>query len=247
MRWSLRSAVAAVLFTLAAAGPSQAMSHNIRDYICEKLDDFSATAVVLQANQRELGVISRDAGLLYRFHSVQMRYKEPNKARVDINEQGVRGTFIINGQLQFVSIPKLAIHTRRDFGKSPGKRKSLMDSGLVSEFYLSYADFKFEREGTVDGMPVAVFDITYKDRDEDTSHHVVYIDPKRKVVLKRENYSQLGKLQAIYFFKNPQEVAPGIWFPTRVEAQNVNRVIAGITEYRNIKVNTALSDDIFKL
>jgi outer membrane lipoprotein-sorting protein len=247
MKWSIRSAAVAVLLVITASEPAVAMSHNIHDYLCEKLDDFSGTMFVVQANQRELGVISKDAGLLYRFKSVQMRYKEPNMVRVDINEQGIRGAYIVSGQKQYVSIPKLGIRTTRDFGKQPGKRKSLMDSGLVSEFYLSYANFKFEREGTVDGTPVAVFDITYKDRDEDTSHHVVYIDPKRKVVLKRENYTQSGKLQATYFFKNPQEVKPGIWFPTRVEAQNVNRVIAGVTELKNIKVNTGLDDDLFKL
>jgi outer membrane lipoprotein-sorting protein len=242
-----RSVVAAALLTILTATPGAAMSRDIRDYVCEKLDDFSATVVVIQANQRELGLINRDAGLLYRFHSVQMRYKEPNKVRVDINEQGIRGAFIVSGQLQYVSIPKLGIRTRRDFGNSPGKRKSLMDSGLVSDFYLTYANASFIREGVVDGTPVAVFDLTYKERDEDTSHHTIYIDPKRKVVLKRENYTQTGKLQAIYYFKKLEEVRPGVWFPTRAEAQNVNRVIAGVTEYRNIQVNTGLSDDLFKL
>lgn len=247
MRSMGRAAVLAAALWAAAAGVAGAISHDIRDYRCERLDDFSATMVVVQANQRELGEISKDAGLLYRFHQVQMRYKEPNMVRIDINEQGVRGTFIVSGPMQYVSIPKLAVRTRRDFGKSPGKRKSLMDSGLVSDFYLTYTTFRFVREGTVDGVPVAVFDITYKDRDEDTSHHTVYIDPKRKVVLKRENYTQGGKLQATYFFRNLQEIKPGIWFPTRVEAQNVNRVIAGITEYRSIKVNTGLTDDLFSL
>ena len=94
---------------------------------------------------------------------------------------------------------------------------------------------------------VGVFDMTYKDRDEDTSHHIVYIDPKTKVVLKRESYSQDGKLQAVYFFKKVTEVKPSIWFPTLIEAQNVDRVIAGSTAYKNIKVNTGLSDDIFHL
>ena len=36
---------------------------------------------------------------------------------------------------------------------SPGKKKSLMDIGLVSEFYLTYTTAKYLREGTIDGTP----------------------------------------------------------------------------------------------
>src|SRR5262249_40123250 len=106
---------------------------------------------------------------------------------------------------------------------------------------------RFLREGSVDGTPCAVFEMTYKDRDEDTSHHIVYIDPKTKVVRKRESYSQAGKLQAIYYFKDVEQVSPGVWFPTRIEAQNVDRVIAGVTAYKNIKINTGIPDSVFQL
>jgi len=236
----------AVVLAMAAQGV-RAQSTDIKAYVCQKLDDFTATMVVVKADQRQLSLINKDAGFLYRFKSVTMRYKEPNKVRIDISEQGTRGTYIVNGQIQLVSIPKLGLKTRRDFGDSPGKRKSLMDVGLVSDYYLTYANARFVRRGTVEGTPVGVFELTYKDRDADTSHHIVYIDPVRRVVLKRENYTQEGKLQAIYHFKDLREVSPGIWFPTRIEAQNVNGVIAGVTEYRDIKVNTGLPDSIFTL
>lgn len=230
--------------TLRAA---QAMDTDIRRYVCQKLDDFTATMVVVKADQRELGKIGKDFGFLYRFKEVQMRYKEPNKVRIEGSVSGAKGVYIVSGNIQHVSFPKMNLRTRRDFGNSPGKRKSLMDVGLVSEFYLSYVNAKFLREGTVDGVPVAVFDMTYKDRDEDTSHHVVYIDPKTKVVRKREAYSQEGKLQAIFYYKDVREVHPGIWFPTRIEAQNTDRVIAGVTAYKDIRVNTGLPDSLFQL
>src|SRR5438034_313247 len=82
---------------------------------------------------------------------------------------------------------------------------------------------------TVDGIPCAVFEMTYKDRDEDTSHCIVYIDPRTKVVRKREAYSQQGKRQATYYYKDLKEVVPGIWFPTRLEAENIDHVISGVT------------------
>jgi outer membrane lipoprotein-sorting protein len=242
-RTSLALAFAVVAIGISAQ--ARAIDSNIKSYICDKLDDFTATMSVVSINEREMGKISRDATLLYKLGTVSMRYKEPNKVRIEGNAQGSHAVFVLNGPTQWVSLNGAKF--KRDFGKSPGKRKSLMDVGLVSDYYLTYTNAKFMREGSVDGVPCGVFELTYKDRDEDSSHAIVYIDPKTKVVRKRESYSQDGKLQAVYFFKNVQEVKPGIWFPTLIEAQNVDRVIAGSTAYKNIKVNTGLDDSLFKL
>ena len=230
----------------AAGARSLAVETDIRHYVCSKLDDFSATMRVVKADQRALNKIGKDFGMVYRFNDVLMRYKEPNMVRVEGSVEGTKGVYIVNGTVQLVSIPKIGLKTKRDFGTSPGKRKSLIDVGLVSDYYLTYTNAKFVREGTVDGTPVGVFDMTYKDRDEDTSHHMVYIDPKTKVVRRRDSYTQEGKLQAVYTFKDVTAVAPGIWFPTRVEVQTTDRVVAGISEYTNIKVNTGMSDTIFR-
>jgi outer membrane lipoprotein-sorting protein len=245
-----RTTPTALALAFAAAGialstQARAIDSNIKSYVCDKLDDFSATMSVVSVNERAMGKISKDAVMLYKLGTVNMRYKEPNKVRIEGNAQGSHAVFILSGSTQWVSLNGAKF--KRDFGKSPGKRKSLMDVGLVSDYYLTYTNAKFVREGAVDGTPCGVFELTYKDRDEDTSHAIVYIDPKTKVVRKREAYSQDGKLQAVYFYKNVEEVKPGIWFPTLIEAQNVDRVIAGSTAYKNIKVNTGLDDSIFKL
>ncbi len=232
---------------IVVSSPVFAIPTNIEDYECSKLKDFTATMTVVKVNENELAKINRDAILLYRFKTVNVKYKEPNMIRIEGEREGTRATFVMNGPYQYVSIPKLHMVTRRDFGDSPGKRKSLMDLGLISPYYMTYTNATFMRFGSVDGVQCAVFNMTYKDRNEDTSHHIVYIDPKTKVVLRRESYSQEGQLQAIYFYKNIKEVAPGIWMPTQVVAQTTDRKIAAITDYKNIKVNTDLPDSLFKL
>jgi outer membrane lipoprotein-sorting protein len=123
-----------------------------------------------------------------------------------------------------------------------------MDVGLVSEYYLTYNDAKFLREGTVDGTPCGVFDFTFKNHDAgDHSHQVIFIDPKTKVVRRREAYSLEGKLQAVYLFNEPKEIKPGIWFPSTIEATNADRKLAGVTAYHDIKVNIGIPDSTFKL
>ena len=44
-----------------------------------------------------------------------------------------------------------------------------------------------------------------------------------------------------------QEVRAGIWFPTRIEAVNADRVLAGVTAYHDIKVNTGLPESLFSI
>lgn len=234
------------IILLVSASAQAEIPRSIQDYVCRRLDDFTVTGVVAAANQRELGKINKDFGFLYRFKTVLMRYKEPNKVRIEGSVEGTKGVYIVNGTIQIVSVPKLRLNTRRDFGNAPGKRKSLVDMGLVSAYYLTYANFKFIREGSVEGTPVGVFEITYKDRAEDTSHHIVYIDPKTRVILKRDAYRQDGTLQAIYYFRDVRQVAPGIWFPTRIEVQNTERKVAGTTLYKDFKINTGLPDSLFR-
>jgi outer membrane lipoprotein-sorting protein len=245
MRKTFSTAFAAALLVAGLLGHANAMESNIRSYVCEKLDDFAATVVVVKADQRELGKISKDIGLSYRIKEVKMQYKEPNKVRVEGSSEGSKLGYILNGTKQIVILNGRKL-SERDFGNSPGKRKSLMDVGLVSDFYLTYTNARFLREGTVDGVPCAVFEMTYKDKDEDSSHHIIYIDPKTRVVRKRESYSQDGKLQAIYYFKDVQQVKPGVWMPTEIEAQNTDRKVAGVMAYKNIQVNAGIPDTVFR-
>ncbi len=232
--------------TFGSTGYAPSLDNNINSYICKNLEDFTASLSTIKADQRELGKINKDAPLLYKMSDVMMRYKEPNKVRIEGNLGGAKGVYIFSGFTQWVSVPKLGLKTKRVYDDEPGKRKSLIDVGIVSDYYLTYTNVTFVRESSVDGVPCAVFETHYKD-PKDTSHQLLYIDPKTKVIRKREAYSQVGKFQATYFYKDIREVAPGIWFPTIIEAQNVDRVIAGSTAYKGIKVNTGLSEDLFKL
>src|SRR5438270_9117043 len=111
MRGSIKQALIIAAIAAAAAGPARAIDTNIKSYVCSKLDDFTATVNTIQANQRELGKISRDAYLLYKLKDVRMQYKEPNMVRIEGSLEGARGLFVLNGINQYVSFPKAGIHT----------------------------------------------------------------------------------------------------------------------------------------
>jgi outer membrane lipoprotein-sorting protein len=227
--------------TATAAEPS----HDIHDYVADKLDDFTATMRVDHYDERAGAKIHKDFGYIYKLRGdVKLRYKEQNMMRLDAQVGASNLTLIVNNSTQYVSA--LGAKTKMDLGNTPGKRKTLLDAGFISNGYLSIADGEFKRMQEVKGINCALFRVSYKDKI-DTSHRLLWIDPKTRVVIKREEYSQQGKLNATYYYLEPKEVAPGIWFPTRIEAYNRDNQQAGVTVYRNVHVNQGLDDSVFRL
>ena len=221
------------------------LSSNIQDYVPTKLEDFTATMRVVSFNEREGSKINKDFGYIYKIKGdIQVRYKEENKLRIDGNLGATKATMINSGSRQIVRLG--GIKDNRDLGPSPGKRKTLLDVGLVSAGYLGYTQAEFKGNRPVDGVMCAVFNVSYRNKNLDTSHRIVWIDPKTKITVKREEYTQEGKLNATFLYKKPVQVAPGIWFPSVIEAYNSEGGKAGVTSYGNVKVNSGLGDDVFK-
>jgi outer membrane lipoprotein-sorting protein len=229
----------------ATAGQSDP-SQNIADYVAGKLDDVTATMRVTFFDDQVGRKLGEGFEVMHKLKGdVQMRYKEENKLRLD--SRAPKATYIINNTTQQVSVPALGIRTTMNFSDAPGKRKTLLDVGLISTGYLAYTQAEFRRSAPVGGTNCAVFRISYRNKQLDTSHRMVWIDPKTKITLKREEYSQEGKLNATFYYKDPKEVAPGIWFPSAIEVINNEGQKAGVTAYKNVKVNQGLEDSLFKL
>ena len=225
-----------------AAEPSQ----DIHDYVADKLDDFSATMRVDHFNERAGEKINKDFGYIYKLKGdVKLRYKEENKMRLDAMVGTQNLTLIVNNTTQYVQV--VGVKSKNDLGNTPGKRKTLLDAGFISNGYLGIAEAEFKRFQEMKGIQCALFRVSYKDKVLDTSHRLLWIDPKTKIVVKREEYSQQGKVNATFFYLDPKEVAPGVWFPTRIEVYNRDNEQAGVTLYRNVHVNDGLQDSVFKL
>jgi outer membrane lipoprotein-sorting protein len=238
--------VAAVLTCGAAEVRAQGkISSDINDYICSKLDDFSGVMKVVSHDDEAGGKINKDFPMIYQLKGdVKVQYKEENHLRLDARLKTANVIFIINGTKQTVIAKTIGLHTVNDLGPNPGKRKTLLDVGMVSRAYLSYSNAEFKGAVNYKGVMCAKFKLWYKDKS-DTSFRLVWIDPKTKVTLKREDYSQLGKLNATYTYMDPKEVVPGIWFPTHVAAANNEGQKAGELSYNEVKVNQGIEDDVF--
>ena len=220
-------------------------SHNLNDYAVSTLNDFKASMKIVEFSEHEGVKINKDFPLIYKIKGdIKVQYKEANKLRVDGLLGASSFTMIVNGTTQYAWIPAAHIKTRTFLGKEPGKRKTLLDVGMISPGYLAYTQSEFKRTQVVDGVLCAVFKVSYRDKTLDTSHRMIWIDPKTKITLKRDEYSQESKLNATFLYKQPVE-QDGFWFPTRIEAYNNEGKKAGVTGYSSVKVNVGLLDSVF--
>ncbi|MBL8068120.1 MAG: outer membrane lipoprotein-sorting protein [Armatimonadetes bacterium] len=220
-------------------------SNSISSYWQSGLKDATFTARVGKASQRELQKINKDFAQSYRFDYTDVKMKEPFMLRLEskVDDQSI--WYIINGPNRLLSIPKSGIRNRENLSKSPGKRQTIFDFGLIApSLFDGFMQAAFIRVDRATNEPV--FDVTYESRLGDDSRHRIWVDPSKHYVTKREWYSQNGSkpLLAVFKYKNPKQVS-GVWVPTVLEVYNSQNTLAGTTYYENISVNTGLSSSLF--
>src|SRR5262249_39791852 len=148
------------LASLAAYAVAVQGSTTIDAYLQKNFQDASFSARVKFANQKELAKINKDFGQSYRFSSTDFKVKEPFKVRADATVEDTKVTYVINGTKQLIRIPRIRVNSKQDLSKSPGRRQTLLDFGMLTpSLFNNYFEAKFVRMDRATGD--AVFDLTY--------------------------------------------------------------------------------------
>jgi len=232
-----------ILLAAAALGQSSA---KISDCWQTNFNDASFTAVVGTSNQKELAKINKDFANSYRFKSTTVRLKEPFKLRLETKVDDMDILFIVNGVTRVVRIPSRGIRNKENLAKSPGKRQTSLDFGLLTPaLFNNLFEAKFIRTDRATGDHV--FDLTYIPALDDTTRHRIWVDPKQRYVNKREWYSQNGgHLLATFLYSEAKQFGT-IWFPTKLTVKNADNKVAGSTTYSGVKVNSGVADSTFNV
>ena len=218
-----------------------AQASDVGTYVPTGLRDATFIAEIVSGNQAELRKINDDFGKSYRYKTSTVSLKDPLMFRIDSKVEDTNIAYIVNGTTQWFKLG--GAHIKVDLSKSPGKRQTAFDVGLLtSSLFDSLFDAKFVSMDAENGA--AIFDVNFKQRDIDPSHHRIWIDKEKKFVVKREWYSRTGALRATFTYSEPVQVS-GFWFPTRMEVRNADNVLAGVTIYKEIKANPGLPDSLF--
>lgn len=234
------------MITTAALALLLGAAHDISEVIPTRFQTAQFVARKVSGNQTELRKINKDFGMSYRFNSTDVKIKEPFMLRLESQVEDTSILFIINGTTKIARAPRSKISVKDDVAKEPGKRQTVLDFGLVTPPLMrDLLDDTFIRVDRETGA--YVFDLKYKPNLKDGTRHRVWMDPQKKVVLKREWYSQIdGRLQATFAYAGFVQ-QDGIWFPTKYEVRNADNKLAGAINYAGLKINAPLSDSLFSV
>lgn len=231
------STILCILFACVLPGTGD--EPRLADCVVDGVRDLEARVNVEKADLAKLEKINRDFGILYRLRDVTIRYKEPDKFRME-NRLGV---YIVNGSMRYIRVPQLGLRKRDDMGAELARRHSLLDVGLLTTSRLEQLDCRYLRSETIRGRRSLVFEARFG--SEDTGSTILWMDPERRHVLRRQWLHGDGKVRATFDYLDPKEGLPGVWLPTRVEIRNGDGELAGVSAYRELKLNQGLPDDLF--
>lgn len=237
-----------VASTFAVIGALGAMMHSslaaapTADAIAtDKIKDLTATLNVIDSETKfdELKKIGGAFATTYRFKKMDAAYKNPNKVRFESRIAGASVLIVFNGDTKMFKVPFRK--QVQNIAGQPGQKQSLMDMGIFAKDYLSanYEPIFLRAEGGLQVYKLVQRGTTNK------SHEIVWVNPKTAVTERRQSFNGEDKMQKELRYKNPVEIRPGIFVPTRIEVYNQFGKLGAVQSVNNIKVNLGVADSLF--
>jgi outer membrane lipoprotein-sorting protein len=208
-----------------------------------RIKDLTATLTVNndQTNFAELKKIGGAFATTYRLKRVEVSYKQPGKVRFESRLLGLPVVMVYNGDKQVYRTPIKS--GQKDVGEHPGQKQSLMDLGIFATDYLN-TDFKPVFQRQEGGL--LVYKLVQRNT-ENKSHEMVWVNPKTSITERRQTFNGDSVLQKELRYKNPRQIRPGIWVPTRIEIYNQFGKLGAVQDIEDIKVNLGVDEEKFNV
>lgn len=233
---------ALILLMIGSSSPANEIRNNIAQ-ATRGLKDITLTGKVLYGNQRELAKIGKDFPKSYEFKTTTVRYKAPDKMRMEGKLGMVTVAVIVNGDTKAISIPSVKYSKKENIKSAPHKRQTAVDIGLITDDL--WHSFIVTDTVSEKGSTGTVYRITFVRSNARDRKLVCWVEPDTAKLLKFDKYHDDGSLKSRFIYSKHTRVN-GIWVPGRVDVYNEDGKLAGTTAYENVKVNTGIPDSVFK-
>ncbi len=172
-------------------------------------------------DQKQLAGLDGDLAKILAFHDVGFDYLKPNRLLLTANTpKQEQVTLDIDSETERLAAGPNYKASVKNLAEAPTRRHSLLDfCGLLTREMFEFTRARFVRPEKREGSDAVVYDLTYWGVD-DGSYQRVWLDPARRVALKREVYDRDGKLKTVYLYSKLRQVTRGLWVPERLEIRN---------------------------
>lgn len=247
-----RRLVLGALATLLGAAPFlalpvQAANPSLDSYAQAGLKDLAASIDVVSKNDRELDKMGKGYRDAYTLSSQEISFKEPGLGRFEGKKGILTVRRITTPNRQLFEVPTLRVRKVEDISTKPGKADSVADLGLITPAWADSVESKWLRTEQREGKTLQGFDVWSK--SDPLSRHTLWIDPATKTVVEHvhfhRNPSKTGFRKRLVYSEVKQ--VNGVWVPTRVSLYNSENKLAAVMRYERVRVNTGLSDNLFRI
>jgi len=228
--------------------PSSAVHADARSDISQAtrgFKDVTLTCKVLYADHAELKKIGKDFNKSYEFKSTTVRFKSPDKMKMEGKLGLIKAVVVINGDRKATIIPTIHYSKKENIRDEPHKRQTDIDIGIVTESL--WRDYIMLDNAEERGPNGAVYKLTFVRENARDKKHVCWVDARTLKLLKVEKYEGDGSLKSRYIYSKHSLVDGLIWVPGRIDVYNQHGKLAGTTAYENIRVNTGIPDSVFRI
>lgn len=228
------------------AGAAPIAAQDLKEKICAATKDFkdlSGAVAVRDKNKSALTTVDQSYARLYDFQSATLQIKAPDKIRLESKLGMVKFEYIIAGGKKIFRAPKIKMNRTDDYSNDPAKLQSPLDLGIVTPQLWVGRRVEVIDDPDAQAAGEIAMKLTWLKGD---MVNLIWIDATNFWLKRFEKHDSQGKLLARVVYSNPQNPGGVIWMPTKVELYAPNGDKAGTTEISDIKVNTNLSDSLFK-
>jgi len=233
----LSSLLLAVPTVLAQAPP-------IESLVPPGLKDLTSTVVVAKANIDALTKVSPDFANSYRLKTMHLTYKEPGMMRMEGKAGPLSIVYILNGDRKGWKVGM--IKGSKDVKKSPAQKQGLMDFGLLTKAQLADFNSTYLRTEKVRGITTYVYELQFKEPTENLKR-ILWVDPAKHVIVRRENLDRAGKLKMVYEFESPKRIGDDVWVPTVIKVYNAAGELGAVSNLVATRLNSGIPSDMFKV
>lgn len=208
-----------------------------------KLKDLSFSVTVIEKNQAALEKMEPEYAALYELKSVRVYLKHPGMVRTEGKLGMVKFEYIINGWRKIVRAPMLKIRKESDYSGKPGKLTTPFDFGLVTPSLWDNRTVSIED----DPEASAAGEIRIRLRWAGSGTSIVaWLDAKSLCLkrVERRDDEDHAKFRILYLNHRLHDGV--VWVPARAEMYAPDGARVGVSELGDVKVNTGLSDSLFK-
>lgn len=240
-------ATALVTFLAAALLSLPAAAANLQEQVKQetrKFRDMTATMLPEKINQQVLIKMGKSFSRSYEFKRATITFKDPDKFKIEGAIGLIRVQYIMNGEIRTVRIPSVHYSRKDDLSDESGKTQTCLDMGIVTDgLWASYNVRQIDTENT-DSGPVIVLELARI--GDPRRNQKIWVDGKNFCLLKREKYRNEGDMKVRYVYKDHKMLDGVVWAPMKTELYDRNGKLAAVSVMRNVKVNTGVSDSIFR-